>query len=182
MKIIFFLHLIDKPENKTGRRFRYFLVSWAIISIFTAPVFTQEIFERIAPDKYLIEFTDKLNSPYSLESPEEYLSPKALERRRKQGISISQNDLPVNPAYIDSLKNAGASVLTISKWLNEAAVQVSDSIMLDRIARFPFVKKNISKVPVHHADTFPENRLASQEIVNPSSLEYGASVAAGCRA
>ena len=56
-----------------------------------------------APHKYLVKFTDKNNSPYTISNPSQFLSPKAIARRAKQFISIKYNDLPVTPAYIDSI-------------------------------------------------------------------------------
>ena len=41
---------------------------------------------KLAPNQYLIEFTDKNNSPYSINKPTEFLSEKAVERRKKYGI------------------------------------------------------------------------------------------------
>jgi hypothetical protein len=41
--------------------------------------------------KYWIQFTDKNNSPFSINSPEQFLSSKAIARRTKSQISISGN-------------------------------------------------------------------------------------------
>ncbi len=99
---------------------------------------------QIAPSKYLIQFTDKNNSPYSIDNPCEYLSQKAIDRREKQNINIRQNDLPVNPAYIDSIKNTGVTILNKSKWFNAVTIYTTDSIALEKINSFSFVLK-ISK-------------------------------------
>lgn len=48
--------------------------------------------------RYRVAFTDKKNNIYSLKRPEEFLSPKALERRRKYGIKVDKHDLPVTPS------------------------------------------------------------------------------------
>ncbi|MCK4344679.1 MAG: serine protease, partial [Bacteroidales bacterium] len=61
--------------------------------------------------KYWIQFTDKLNSPYSLEHPADYLSDRAIDRRFKQGILITDNDIPVNPEYVYSLSRLGLKIL-----------------------------------------------------------------------
>src|ERR1035437_5667151 len=55
--------------------------------------------------KYWIQFKDKNNSPYSISNPSQFLSARAIQRRTNQNISYAQNDLPVNPAYIDSVRN-----------------------------------------------------------------------------
>ncbi len=112
----------------------------------SAPLHSQSIFERTAPFKYRIVFTDKDHSPFSLDNPEAFLSQKSLERRVKQGISLSANDLPVTPAYIDSLTYAGARVLTVSRWFNDATVSITEDSVLQKIAGYTFVKKDTGKI------------------------------------
>ena len=45
---------------------------------------------QIATDIYWVQFTDKDNSPYSIDNPEAYLSPRALQRRANLGITIDE--------------------------------------------------------------------------------------------
>lgn len=92
-----------------------------------------------AQDTYWIEFTDKANSPYNVNNPSAFLSPKAIERRNRQGIAIDFKDLPVNPSYITALRNTGAEVIHWSKWLNGATVRVTSSQVLLAIQNLPFV-------------------------------------------
>src|SRR5436190_3896081 len=67
---------------------------------------------QISPSKYFIRFTDRANSPYSLSTPTDFLSARAIARRTAHNIPYSTNDLPVNPQYIDSVISKGAQVLT----------------------------------------------------------------------
>ncbi len=90
-------------------------------------------------DKYRIEFTDKDNNPYSIFHPQEFLSPKAIERRKMQGISIDETDLPVTPQYLSELRATGAQVINVSKWFNSAIVQ-ADEKDFAKIEQLPFVK------------------------------------------
>ena len=83
--------------------------------------------------KHRIVFTDKNNSPFSITQPTDFLSQKAIDRRNKQGISIEKNDLPVNPAYVDSIKSTGVEILNKSKWFNSVTIQTSDSLVIDKI-------------------------------------------------
>lgn len=109
--------------------------------------------------KHIVLFTDKNNSPFSINDPAAYLSNKAIERRNRQHISIDSTDLPVNPAYLESLRNAGAvTILNTSKWLNQALIQTSDATALDAIENLPFVKK-ISKA----APRIRQNNNARQD-------------------
>jgi len=87
---------------------------------------------QTAPLKYWVQFTDKVNTPYSIDSPEEFLSSASLERRALQNVEINIKDLPVDPDYITAVSNIeGVSVIHASKWFNAVTVQISDSSFLD---------------------------------------------------
>ncbi len=101
------------------------------------PVFSQ----TTAFKRYYIQFTDKNNSPYSLDNPSAYLSARAIQRRLNQNIPIDSLDLPVNPAYIDSVASTGAVIMNPTKWLNGVTISTTDTNVLLKIAAFPFVKK-----------------------------------------
>ena len=98
-------------------------------------------YSQIAPDRYWIQFTDKNNTPYSIDRPEEFLSERSIQRRVKYGISIDEKDLPVNPSYIKAVENAGATILNPSKWLNGVTIETNNNSVLDAIEKLPFVKK-----------------------------------------
>jgi len=89
--------------------------------------------------KYRVTFTDKNNSPYSIENPSQYLSDRALERRTRQNIQIQGNDIPVNSWYIDSVRNTGALVYTISRWFNCITIRTTDTAVLAKIRALPYV-------------------------------------------
>ncbi len=107
------------------------------------------------PKQYWIQFTDKANTPYALITPLEFLSQRALDRRAAQGISLSENDLPVDPAYIQAVLDEGASYLTHSKWFNSVSVHIPDSAILDSVMQLPFVVNSESEGKT--------NRLAQKE-------------------
>lgn len=98
-------------------------------------------------EKYWIAFTDKANSPYTVENPSLFLSERALARRERYAIDIVENDLPVNPSYVTQLKDLGANILYTSKWLNGVVAQISDTSVLLQIKNLPFVKNDL---PVHN--------------------------------
>lgn len=90
--------------------------------------------------KYVIRFKDKNGTPYTIDNPSAFLSQKAIARRQKQNIPIDATDLPVNPAYIDSVRLAGnVTVLNVSKWLNQIGIATTDTAALNKINSFPFV-------------------------------------------
>ncbi len=89
--------------------------------------------------KYLVLFNDKNNSPYSVNSPLDFLSQKAIDRRFKQGITVKTTDLPPNPAYISSIQQTGATVIYKSRWMNAALVEATET-QKNTILGLPSVK------------------------------------------
>ncbi|HEX8548792.1 MAG TPA: S8 family serine peptidase [Cytophagaceae bacterium] len=83
--------------------------------------------------EFFITFTDKKNSKYSSDRPEEFLSYKSIERRRKQRIPLTEADLPVSSAYCDSLARRNIKIIYTSRWLNGALVS-SDSSTISKLS------------------------------------------------
>lgn len=81
-------------------------------------------------NRYFVYFTDKQgdNYPYTVSNPSEFLTQKSIDRRSKQGISVNESDLPVNPTYLTDLKNTGAEVYFSSRWMNGALIQMDTSL------------------------------------------------------
>jgi len=88
--------------------------------------------------RYMVHFNDKNNSPYSIEQPLEFLSQRALDRRIQQGIVVDESDLPVNPQYLQAIRDLGVTVYFTSKWFNAALIQ-TDISKLDLIKALPEV-------------------------------------------
>ncbi|GAB3270571.1 S8 family serine peptidase [Larkinella harenae] len=89
--------------------------------------------------KYLVLLRDKTNSPYSISRPEQFLSQRAIQRRYKQGITVQEKDLPVNPAYVSALQRAGAKIWFSSRWANAVLVETTEA-NLTAIRALPFVQ------------------------------------------
>lgn len=92
--------------------------------------------------KYWIQFTDKNSSPYSISNPSAFLSARAIQRRTKYGIPVQYNDLPPNPAYIDSVIAKGVHLLNRSGWFNAISINTADTTPLAKIRALPFVKSS----------------------------------------
>jgi serine protease AprX len=75
----------------------------------------------------MVFFKDKEGSAYSVTSPIQFLSAKAIDRRTNQGILVNEQDIPVSQNYIDNVRNAGASILFRTRWMNGVLVQCSQS-------------------------------------------------------
>ena len=94
-----------------------------------------------SPAKYWVAFTDKKGTPYSIDKPEAFLSPRALELRKAHGIAIDERDLPVNPDYVRQVLalDTAARCFTTTKWLNGMTVYALRDDMKEAIERLPFV-------------------------------------------
>ncbi|MBE0650286.1 MAG: S8 family serine peptidase [Bacteroidales bacterium] len=103
--------------------------------------FSEVIGQTVAPSKYYIQFTDKNNSPYSISNPEAFLTARALARRTAHGIAIQENDLPVNPQYIQEVAAQGVTVLEASRWLNGVVIYATNTNLVNSVETLPFVNK-----------------------------------------
>jgi len=90
------------------------------------------------PQKYLVLLKDKANSPFSVSRPQQFLSPRSIQRRQKQNIATLERDLPVNPAYLTQIQQAGAKIWFPSRWLNAVLIEATDAV-LDGVKKLPFV-------------------------------------------
>jgi subtilisin family serine protease len=94
--------------------------------VFLFIVLVLGVFQGMAQEtryRYLILFKDKKNSPFSITAPDKFLSASAINRRLKNKIEIREQDLPVNPTYIEELKAAGAQIIYPLKWVNGVLIK-----------------------------------------------------------
>lgn len=95
---------------------------------------------QIATNTYWVQFTDKNDSPYTIDNPEAYLSQRALDRRARLGIAIDEYDLPVNPQYLQGVAGCGAELVNPSKWLNGVTVRTTSTSVVEAINALPYVQ------------------------------------------
>jgi hypothetical protein len=112
---------------------------------------------QIATNTYWVQFTDKNDSPYSIDAPEEYLSQRALDRRARLGIAIDEYDIPVNPQYLQAVADCGATLINPSKWLNGVTIYTSSSAVIEAINALDFVEV------VRNCENHPEAQLRKEE-------------------
>ena len=91
--------------------------------------------------RYRIELRDKVETQFSLARPEEFLSERAIERRRKQGLEIDSTDLPVCETYIKGLEAKGGRCVLTSRWNNAVLMETDDQSVADRWRTLPMVKR-----------------------------------------
>jgi serine protease AprX len=156
VNIKIFLVILGKFIQKMKKKAIILILGW--VCMFAAS-------GQVAPQKYFIEFMDKTNSPYSVNSPAQFLSYRAIERRQKQGIPVVENDIPVNQSYINRLKDYSANVLTRSKWFNGVTIYCLNPSMIDSIMRLPFVKRVIKSQFNDNVYTLKsENKFMLEEV------------------
>ena len=151
----------------------HFLLLWFGLS---ATIYAQN------PTCYRIYLSDKNNTPYSVENPLEYLSQRAIDKRVRFNIPITEQDLPVNPQYKQQILALDPlmQLLAISKWMNTITVYCPDSTIVPLIANLPFVDsiKAVGNYILHEPPVFqnPDNPIS---IVHNSlsnakdNIEYG---------
>ena len=125
--------------------------------------------------KFRVAFTDKDGTPFTIENPSEYLSERSIERRSRFSIPITESDLPVNPAYIDALKNLDVKVLHTSKWLNSAVIETPDSGKIHPISELSFVSStmHLSRNVIYSGS----KRKALTDKFGYESMDYGLAAA-----
>jgi hypothetical protein len=98
---------------------------------------------------YIWRYTlkDKQGSPYSLEHPGRWLSHKAVERRKRQGIILDSTDLPVSAKYLRQIENSLSQrqqrekrskaewvIVGTSRWNNTVLIRSNDTTLLQHLA------------------------------------------------
>ena len=112
----------------------------ALPLVFLCAIFVQAQNMSFTEGRYRITMKDKNKSPYSVNRPQEFLSQKAIERREKFGISITEQDLPVTPQYLSTISDLGAVLCNSSKWFNSAIFYIETKEIYDLISKLSFVK------------------------------------------
>ncbi|HZG23421.1 MAG TPA: S8 family serine peptidase, partial [Chitinophagaceae bacterium] len=135
--------------------------------------------------RYVIELTDKKGSVYSPADPAAFLSPRAIERRTRQRISIDSTDLPLSAVYLDRIRTVpNLVILNQSKWLNQVCIQTTDANALAIVNSFSFVKKvnavaarmqsENNDVPLIIEPSL--SRLSRSSTVSANNINYGNSL------
>ncbi len=94
--------------------------------------------QEIADSVFWVYFTDKDGSDYQINSPEEFLSERSINRRAWQGLGIDHRDLPVNGDYVRELRELGVEIRHISRWLNGAVLVNADSAQFQKVLEKSF--------------------------------------------
>lgn len=112
-------------------------------------------------NRYMVFFSDKDGTSYSVDSPEEFLSVRAISRRTKQGLVISNQDIPVNQAYVDGVATTGAEVFFKTRWMNGILIQCDQSLLAS-IEALPYVQDVQFVAPGQRLLSFAKKRSFSK--------------------
>lgn len=104
-------------------------------------------------NRYMVFFKDKNGTPFSTTQPTQFLSEKAMERRVKQAVAVTEQDLPVNPAYVQGVASTGVSVFFATRWMNGVLIQC-DASLIPSVQALPFVS--------HVEFVAPQQRLVAK--------------------
>ncbi len=89
---------------------------------------------QVSQNRYLVYFSSKENTPYSISQPSAFLSDRAIVRRQNQDIAIDSKDLPIDPANIQMVRDLGAiTVLAQVKWFNAILIESTDFTALQAL-------------------------------------------------
>ncbi len=98
--------------------------------------------------RHLVEFRDKVGTPYTVGQPTQYLSARAIARRQRQQIAVQARDLPPTPAYVQQVRSVpNVAVIYRTRWFNGVIV-ACDSTRLAQVQSLPFVRsaKTLNRV------------------------------------
>lgn len=115
--------------------------------------------------KYRVQLADKQGTEYSVDKPQEFLSERALERRNRQQLPVDETDLPVSQSYVKELLGTGARLVTTSKWNNTVVLEVTDTLLMNKVASMPFVK-GVKKVWTEPDSIPARNDKRKKEVKN----------------
>ena len=91
--------------------------------------------------RYIIQLKDKSGNPFLTTNPAQFLTLRSVNRRIRYNIAVDESDLPITPAYLDSIRLSGnVTIINVSKWLNQVCIQSTDAAALIKINSFVFVK------------------------------------------
>lgn len=119
-------------------------------------------------NRYVVYFTDKSDTEFSISSPSTFLSAKAIERRENQGIEVTTVDLPVNAAYLNSIEDLEIKTYYTSRWLNAVLVEAT-AVEIETIAALSFVEKTDYAAPGQKMAATPDPENTTRENNPPAN-------------
>lgn len=110
------LHLFISLKNQNPRNVRKIFTILSVSFSLIATAQTELVF---------VFFKDKPNKAAFYSNPLSELTQKSLDRRTNLGISLVDQDAPIEQTYLTNIQNLGFEVTDYSKWLNGVAVNAT---------------------------------------------------------
>lgn len=127
--------------------------------------------------KYRLTLKDKGTPDFSLNQPEQFLSAKAIERRKKRNVAIDESDLPISKDYLEQIEKVGGIIVSQSKWLKTVCVQCEDESLIDKYKELPFVEDVLmvwrGKKEKQKEESYSVTSFANGNISSYSPEDYG---------
>ncbi len=99
--------------------------------LLSSPVWSQT-------NRYMVFFSDKVGTPHLINQPSTFLSDRAMLRRTKAVVTVTDADLPVTPNYVTQVRAAGAKAFFTTRWMNGVLIEATPTIVT-MITAMPFV-------------------------------------------
>jgi len=132
------------------------------------------------PAKYWVQFTYKDIGNYSIQKPEQFLSPRAIEKRAQFNIPITEEDIPVSWKQISTilLLDSTAVLVTTSKWHNGATFYSENPDFMTLAQTCDFVRYVEQTYTCKEPETFSSENVTFFNNNSPKSnisndLDYG---------
>lgn len=151
--------------------------------IFTIVSVGISLYAAAQTEPVFVFFKDKPNKAAFYSNPLSELTQKSLNRRTNLGITLTDQDAPIEPTYIQNIKNLGFTVTDYSKWLNGVGVnatsaqiaQLSQQSYVDHVESF--VRSPSGGIRKEKIDKFKQfnQQSTSRDIL--TTFNYGNSLA-----
>ncbi len=125
-----------------------------------------------------VVFRDKPNKAQFYANPLTELSQKSLDRRARYGIALNDQDAPIEPTYIQNIKNIGFTVTDYSKWMNGVAVNAtSEQITLLQSQSYVLEVERFIKHPEGNRSTPKLNKFETfNQTLGKIDFNYGSAL------
>src|SRR6185437_1337244 len=161
-------------KNLRIKNVKLFLLQLGCFVLLSINGYSQTVYTR-----YFVAFTDKNNSTYTIGNPQQFLSQRAINRRTNQGITVTNEDIPVDTAYVRQVANTGALVMCRTRWFNGVVVRLTNQSQLTSINALPFVanSKPLARVKAPKKLVPVAENIATEKIAATQSdvFNYGMS-------
>jgi hypothetical protein len=126
-----------------------------------------------------VYFTDKPNKASFYANPLSELTQKSLDRRTALGITLNDQDAPIEQSYIQNIQNLGFTVTDYSKWLNGVAVNATPAQIVTIQSQSyvqsveSFAKNNSSGTKIKNTNKWDEFNSSNSTNKTVTTFDYG---------